>query len=139
MRLSLLFSLTVVLMIFAAVGLAASEPTESALTKREAAMQAEINRFETQLKNVRQKVAHLDISKAQDPMESSTGLTIAEVDGLAQAIPEIFNKLSRAHDGQSWAFDHQPERSGWETEELRRIMREEKERSQQVIDELEYD
>ena len=47
MRPSLLFSLTVILMIFAAVGMAASEPPESALTEREAAMQAEINRFET--------------------------------------------------------------------------------------------
>ncbi len=60
MRPSLLFSLTVILMIFAAVGMAASEPADSALTKREAAMQAEINRFETQLKNVRQTISELE-------------------------------------------------------------------------------
>lgn len=60
MRPTLLFALTVILMVFAAARMEASEPTDSALTEREAIMQAEINRLETQLKNVRQSVSELE-------------------------------------------------------------------------------
>ena len=60
MRPSLLFSLTVILLTFAAVRMEASEPTDSALTEREATMQAEISRLEIQLKDVRQTILKLE-------------------------------------------------------------------------------
>lgn len=60
MRPSLLFSLTFILMIFAADGMEAAEPADLALTEREAAMQAEISRLETQLKHFRQTISELE-------------------------------------------------------------------------------
>ena len=60
MRPSLLFSLTVIFMTIAATRMEASEPTDLVLTEREATMQAEINRLETQLKDVRQSVSELE-------------------------------------------------------------------------------
>ncbi len=86
------------------------------------------------LSTVRQRVAHSDISRGEPELEETTGLTLAEVDALAEELPRLFNALSGAHDGQVWSFDYQPGRSAWETGELRRIMREERARGQERID-----
>ena len=61
MRSSVFYSLTIILVAFAAVGIEASEPADSALTEREAeAMQAKISRLETELKNARQTISGLE-------------------------------------------------------------------------------
>ena len=61
MRSSVLYSLTFILVAFAAVGIEASEPADSALTEREAAaMQAKISRLEAELKNARQTISGLE-------------------------------------------------------------------------------
>jgi iron complex outermembrane receptor protein len=57
---SLLFSLTFILVNFAAVGLEASEPADPALTEREAALQAENSRLKTQMENARQTISGLE-------------------------------------------------------------------------------
>ena len=61
MRSSVLYSLTFILVAFAAVGIEASEPADSALTEREAAaMQEKISGLETELKNARQTISGLE-------------------------------------------------------------------------------
>ena len=65
MRSSVLYSLTFILVAFAAVGIEASEPADSALTEREAAaMQAKISRLETELKDARQTISGLETDLA---------------------------------------------------------------------------
>ncbi|MCH8058017.1 MAG: TonB-dependent receptor [Proteobacteria bacterium] len=98
MRPSLLFSLTVILMIFAAVGMAASEPADSVLTKREAAMQVEINRFETQLKNVRQTISELETELESARNEHAVMQQAAAVDAGASA-----STTGAAHSGDVFA------------------------------------
>ena len=60
MRSSVLYSLTLILVAFAAVGIEASEPADSALTEREAALQEENSRLKAQLENARQTISGLE-------------------------------------------------------------------------------
>ncbi len=60
MRPSPLFLLLVIFLTFTHCAIAAAQPADAALTEREAAMQAEIKRLETQLKNARQTISTLE-------------------------------------------------------------------------------
>lgn len=90
MRPSPLFLLLIVFLTFTHSPVEASEPADAALTAREAAMQAEIKRLETQLKDARQTISSLqtDLQTARaefTAMQQAPAVPAADASPVAAA------------------------------------------------------